>query len=71
MASKRHQRRKSCEGKIRFTDYISARRAATSHQYAYGQWMNPYPCKFCHGWHIGHPPKKVRQAIISQMAGKP
>lgn len=70
MASKRRQRRKSCEGKIRFQDAQAAQRAATSHQHAFGLWMVPYPCKFCGGYHIGHPPRKVRQAIISRMEYK-
>jgi len=70
MASKRHLRRKSCEGKIRFTDAASAQRAATSHEYAFKHWMVPYPCKFCGGYHIGHPNKKIKQKIIATMASK-
>ena len=66
MASKRHVRRKQCEGKLKFPDQPAAQRAAASHMKTYGQWMTGYRCKFCNGFHIGHPPKYVRQAIIAK-----
>ena len=69
MASKRHQRRKACEGKIRFTDHLAAERAASSHVRKYHEWMRAYRCKFCSGFHVGHPPRHVRQAIIARREG--
>lgn len=66
MASKRRLRRKQCEGKIKFPDQLAAGRAASSHVKKFGQWMTAYHCKFCHGFHIGHPPGYVRQAIIAK-----
>lgn len=22
--------------------------------------LQPYPCRFCHGWHLGHPPAELK-----------
>ena len=64
MASRRNERCKSCEGKIQFKTQLDAERAAASHQHKYGLWMTAYHCKFCRQYHIGHPPKNVRAAIM-------
>lgn len=56
MSSKRRLRRKSCEGKIRHVDAGAAQAALTALVRNKG-WqgpMNPYKCRFCGGWHIGH-----------------
>ena len=66
MASKRHVRRKACEGKVKFTDQEKATKAAYSYLKSYGQYMHTYKCKFCSRWHIGHPPKAVRRALAAR-----
>lgn len=54
MSSKRHLRRRSCEGKIRHPD----RSSALQHIRAFGvrrdRDVEPYWCQFCNGWHVGH-----------------
>lgn len=63
MASKRHLRRKSCERKKRFQNFEEANQAAKSHMRQFNAWMTAYPCKFGNHYHIGHPPRRIRQAI--------
>lgn len=66
MASKRRQRRKACEGKVRHSGPDAAfavMRALTRRRLDHGK---PYPCRFCKGWHIGHPPGSARFAIQKQ-----
>lgn len=63
MASKRHLRRKSCEGKIQFPDKETAMKACFSYKRKFGQFMTAYPCKFGNHWHMGHPTKQVRTAL--------
>ena len=70
MASKRHQRRKACEGKVKFSDFATASRAAYSYQRTFGHWMLAYKCDFCSGYHIGHPPRHIRQAINARRDAK-
>lgn len=55
MASKRRLRRKSCTGKVRYLSQDLALAALSA--------MTPYRCQFCNGFHFGHPPKHVRQAL--------
>lgn len=78
MSSLRGQRRKACGHKIRH----DSREAAFAHNAAltradacsfgepkrlrqYGR-MSVYRCPFCHGWHVGHMPARVRQAIAAR-----
>jgi len=63
MSSKRHIRRKSCEGKRQFSDHASAFAAASSYWHTFNQPMNAYRCRFCNHFHIGHPSREVRQAM--------
>lgn len=28
-----------------------------------GEWLTAYRCRFCNGFHFGHPPAHVREAI--------
>lgn len=56
MASKRHLRRKACQGKVRHLTEAHARAAIHSLHTGKG-WqghMNAYRCPFCKGWHVGH-----------------
>lgn len=65
MASKRRLRRKACGKKVRYLTQdaaMSALRGMTRDHGGRG-YMTPYRCQFCGGFHFGHPPKKVRQAL--------
>ena len=65
MASKRAIKRRACSGKKKYNEE-DAKRASYHARRKTGDWILPYGCKFCKGWHIGHPPRKVRQAIIAK-----
>jgi hypothetical protein len=57
MGSKRHIRRKSCEGKVRHLNYGAAYGAYFSllRKNQVGQnLIHVYHCQFCNGFHIGH-----------------
>lgn len=56
MASKRRLRRRQCEGKVRHKTKADAWAAIrTMHRkHGYCGNLQPYPCKFCGGWHVGH-----------------
>ena len=57
MASKRHKRRRGCEGKQRHTDRATALQHLRHLARAGHAWMlNIYHCRFCKGWHVGHAP---------------
>ena len=34
-----------------------------------GRWLQVYKCRFCGGWHVGHPPAEVRRAMARKRAG--
>jgi len=34
-------------------------------------WMTAYRCQFCHQFHFGHPPARVRRAIAAQRKANP
>lgn len=69
MASKRRLRRNVCSRKRRYASFeeaqMNAGRAMQRSGYTTG-WMHAYRCKLCQGWHIGHPPYRVKQAIIAR-----
>lgn len=56
MTSKRHVRRRQCEGKARHPDSVTAIREATRlrKRNADGWYLNVYKCQFCAGYHVGH-----------------
>lgn len=64
MASKRRLRRKACEAKIRHATLEGAliARKRTPGRYE----MIAYKCPHCSGFHIGHPPARVRQSIAAR-----
>lgn len=65
MSSKRRIRRKSCTGKHRFADQAAAL-AAIRALHARKGWqglLTPYRCKFCNGFHFGHPPASLRKHL--------
>lgn len=53
MASKRHQRQKSCVGKRRYVSQQEAWRVVGRSR-AQGYGVEMYRCQFCGGWHVGH-----------------
>lgn len=60
MSSKRRIRRRSCEGKHRYTSAKAARAAISGLHHRKGDqgYMQAYHCSFCGGFHFGHPPKR-------------
>lgn len=58
MASKRHERRKACDGKKRYESRDHALADAMNLQNKEHWHMRAYHCQFCGGWHVGHMPKK-------------
>lgn len=69
MASKRHQRRKACTGKVRYSTASAANAAAYSRRLKTSQLILGYSCQFCGGFHIGHLPKRMRQTVREGVAG--
>lgn len=70
MASKRRLRRNACGKKRRYDSQdqaLAAIKALTRSGGASG-YLTPYRCPFCHAFHFGHPPKRVRQALRSDHA---
>jgi len=56
VASKRALRRRACESKRAYPHEGAARQAAKLALRERGEVLSCYPCTFCGGWHIGHPP---------------
>lgn len=54
MSSKCRLRRRSCQGKIRHSSLRAALAAARPFGALLHDDVEPYHCRFCHGWHIGH-----------------
>jgi len=46
--------RRSCLDKVPFASRHGARAAARSVERRYGGRLEPYACRFCDGWHVGH-----------------
>ena len=71
MASKRRIRRRACGTKKRFGTQDDAmaevRRRVAVTKGKMGGKLAAYHCQFCHGYHIGHPPAKVRQSIADRL----
>lgn len=66
MASKRQERWRSCEKKIKHdtSDQAHAHKRHLSGRYSV------YKCTFCGGWHVGRTTKKVKQAMAARQARK-
>lgn len=71
MASKRAQRRRACEGKHRYDSEGQARAAiaALHARKGYQGRLRAYRCPHCNGYHFGHMPRRVRQAIQARRHG--
>ena len=63
VSSKRHIRRKSCQGKKAFPSIEKARYAAYLRSKKSGEKIVPYRCRFCRQWHIGHPPSGIQRKL--------
>jgi DNA-directed RNA polymerase subunit RPC12/RpoP len=71
MSSKRRLRRNTCGHKIGHTE--EAARAAIRALRRTGAVLaalTPYRCPYCGAFHIGHPPRNVRQAIQARQGQK-
>lgn len=55
MSSKRRQRRKACDGKVRHACREHACAALRKSVKLGYKGVEIYRCKFCRGWHLGHP----------------
>lgn len=61
MASKRKIRRKSCTRKVRYETENDAKTEVISNSAIRGCLV--YKCRFCNGFHIGHPNSKIRKKM--------
>jgi hypothetical protein len=66
MSSKRAKRRKQCERKYPYPSEVAAKRDAFRLRQSTHEWIDAYRCEFCSQWHVGHVPKRVRQAIAAR-----
>jgi hypothetical protein len=69
MSSKRRQRRKACEGKHAHLDQATAVTHLISLKHKGDFGLITYKCPFGNHWHVGHPPRKVRQALAAKASG--
>jgi hypothetical protein len=67
MSSKRAIRRKACRGKVRYVTQAEAAAGAGRARRLHGAvgLLSAYHCQFCGGFHFGHPPRRVRQAMAA------
>ena len=56
-----------CLKKHRFETQAEALLASKDRQRKIRQGLTPYLCPFCGGYHYGHTPRRVRQAIRSRL----
>lgn len=71
MASKRHQRRRSCERKKSYETKEHALAAAAGLRRAFfgGTW-SAYKCSFCGCWHVGRQSSRDIQAMRARRAAE-
>lgn len=63
MASKnRRARRKECGHKQRYQERHQAEGAARAVSKRKGETLGFYLCRWCHFWHVGHTPYRIRRA---------
>lgn len=71
MASKRNQRRKACERKRKYLTMDEAvQDAMVLRKKNLGHVLDAYQCGHCGAWHVGHRPKKVRDALANKHRGR-
>lgn len=64
MASRRRERRRSCESKVAHATYAIAAREAARLRWAHhgGTWV-AYRCRWCKLYHVGRQSARARQAM--------
>lgn len=75
MASKRRQRRRSCEGKVSYATEAAASAACNAARKRDDKpdrvgHLAPYKCDFAHHWHIGHRNKGRKRSVIAKKQNK-
>ena len=67
MSSKRAQRRRACEGKVRHPN-AEAALAHAAHLRRLGSPVpaRAYACPHCGAWHVGRPDRRTRQSLRAQ-----
>ena len=68
MASKRRQRRDSCERKVKYTHREAVRIAKRLRYRTDGDVIDAYKCTNCGCYHVGHRPYKVSQRNAAMRA---
>ena len=53
LESRKDDEASSCAGKVRYGHRETALRACQDMR-AKGRDLEPYPCPYCNGWHLGH-----------------
>jgi hypothetical protein len=71
VASKRRERRRSCESKIRYETLESALAARWGTNRRLNERLGAYRCAFGDHFHLGHNPARVRQAIADRRRNAP
>ena len=66
MSSRRRERRRACEGKLRMVSKDAAISHAFSLRHLHRAVYDAYSCPFCGGWHVGRRTKDTRHAIASR-----
>lgn len=66
MSSKRAQRRRGCEGKVRHPDAEAAHAHAAHLRRRLGSPAHAYACPYCGAWHVGRPDRRTRQSMRAQ-----
>lgn len=51
---------RSCRDKVRLDSRAEARLAAHGIERREGDRLQPYHCRFCGHWHVGHPTRRRR-----------
>jgi hypothetical protein len=69
MASQRRLRRKQCADKIKHSTEADAAFAAFLLRREKGALLQPYKCRFCHHWHLGHTRSQRRREGLRRMFG--
>jgi len=66
MKLKHQSKARACKGKVKYGTMGEAALAAKSAERHYRAWFTAYQCRYCGGYHFGHPPRQVRQSIIDK-----
>lgn len=64
---KKFIKRRECGRKIKYATHEKAQKELRRLD---DPALNAYQCRFCHRWHIGHTPKRIRD-LTGSLRGKP